>query len=159
MAECERVPDRFAGTAGGFQGKEGAERRDRLFPESVHPFQFGEGKHVAGKTPVLGQRSNLIRRQEAAIQQAGPRGAVEGQGPVPERFQLVDQPVVQGFGAVRPGQIQGRPDDIVGLGGGRHGGQQEHEQRDSSSHGPKIRFSSRPRRSPRVVSVQNKCFR
>ena len=159
MTERKRVPDRLAGTAGGFQGKERAERRDRLFSESIHPLQLGEGQHIPGKAAVLGKRRGLIRGQEPAFQQAGPGCPVEGQGTDSERFQFVDQPVVQGFGAVRPGEIQGRPDDFVGLGGGRRSGQQEHEQHDSSSHGPKIRFSSGLRCGPRVVSVQNKCFR
>jgi hypothetical protein len=41
---------------------------------------------------------------------------------VPEGFQLIDEPVIQGLGAVRPGQIESRPDDFVSLGGSRRGG-------------------------------------
>ncbi len=139
--------------------KEGAERRYRFLPESVHPLQLGEGQHVAGQAAVLGERRNLVRRQQPAVQQARPGSAVERQGTVPEGFQFIDEAVVQFFGAVRPGQIQGRPDDLVGLGGGRRGGQQHQQQHESSLHAPKIRFSSGPRCDSRVVSVQNKCFR
>ena len=158
MVERERVPGRFPGATGGFQGKERAERRDGLFPESVHPFQFGEGEHVAGEAAVLGQGRDLVGCQESAFQQTGPGGEVEGHWTAPEGFQFIDEAVIQDFRAVRSGQIQGRPDDFVGLGGGRPRSQ-DHEQHDSSSHGPKIRFSSRSRCGPRVVSVQNKCFR
>ena len=78
MTECNRVPDRFAGTAGGFQGKERAERSNSLFPESVHPFQFGEGQDVTGEAAVFGKRRNLVRSQQSAVQQAGPGGPVDG---------------------------------------------------------------------------------
>ena len=141
MLHQQRVVHGLTGKAVGFQGKEGSERRHRFFPEAIDPFQFGEREDVPGETAVLRQRRDLVRRQEAAFQHAGAGGAVQGQGMVPVGFQLVEEPVVELFGAVSPGQVLGRADGLVGLCGGRNGGREQEQQHNSSLHTLKLRIS------------------
>lgn len=141
MLPPQGIVHSLAGKAVGFQGKERAERCHRLFPEAVDPLQFGEREDVPGQAAVLLQRRDLVRRQEAAFQHPGTGSAVQGQGMVPVGFQLVEEPVVEFFGAVRPGQVLGRADGFVALGGGREGGQQRQKQHKSSLHMPKLGIS------------------
>ena len=141
MLHQQSVVHGLAGQAVGFQGKKGAERRNRLFPESIDTFQFGEREDVSGLAAVLIQRRDLVRREEAAFQHPGAGGTVQGQGMVPVRFQFVEEPVVEFFGAVRPGQVLGRTDGFIGLGGGLEGGREEEQQHNSSLHTLKLRIS------------------
>ena len=153
MLEQQRVVHGLAGKAVGLQGKEGSERRHRLFPEAIDTLQFGEREDVTGQAAVLLQRRDLVRREEAAFQQPGAGGAVQGQGTVPVGFQLVEEPVVEFFGAGSPGQVLGCADGLVGLGGGLEGGRKQEQQHKSSLHTLKLRISGGSWCGARVVSV------